>query len=98
MKKKLAVTFLILMTIFFSISFRQANKSSFVPGEVLVKFRQGYTDATVATVLSRVETEVIKTFPRLDVWQLKIKADLSVSETVNKFNALSNLASYRVPK
>ena len=91
MKKKLAITFLAFMTIMFSISFRQASKPDFVPGEVLVKFRTGYTEATATSVLSQVGAKRVQTFPRINVWQLKLNVDLDVAEAVNKLNALSSV-------
>lgn len=91
MKKKLAIVFLAFMIIMFSISFRQATKSNFVPGEVIVKFRVGYSESTVASTLSMINASMIHVLPRINVWHLKIEADLSVDEAVEKLSTLSTV-------
>jgi len=91
MKKKLATVFLAFMIIMFSISFRQASEPNFIPGEVLVKFRTGYTVATATSALSQVGAKMIQTFPRINVWHLKLEAAQSVTEAVNTLNALSTV-------
>ncbi len=91
MKKKLAVIFLAIMSIMFSISFRQATQADYVPGQVLVKFRPGYTASVVSSALSEVGAMTIQTFPRINVWHLKISSQVSVSEAVKKLNALTTI-------
>ena len=91
MKKKLAITFLAFMILMFSISFRQASEPNFVPGEVLVKFRTGYTEANASSALAQVSAKRLQSFPRINVWHLKLEKHLSVADAVNTLNTLSTV-------
>jgi general secretion pathway protein D len=67
--------------------FAVANKR-FVPGELLVKFREGVPEETARSIISQKGATVIKFMDKLRVYLLKLRESQSVEEAVQEFSEL----------
>lgn len=67
--------------------FAVANKR-FVPGELMVKFREGVPEETVRSIISQKGASVIRFMDKLGVYLLKLKERQPVEDAVQEFSAL----------
>lgn len=67
--------------------FAVANKR-FIPGELMVKFREGVPEEKVRAIISQKEATVIRFMDKLGVYLLKLKKKQSVEDAVQEFSAL----------
>lgn len=67
--------------------FAVANKR-FVPGEIMVKFKEGVSEEKVHSIISQKEATVIRFMDKIGVYLLKLKKNQSVEDAVEEFSAL----------
>jgi len=67
--------------------FAVANKR-FVPGEIMVKFKEGVPEEKVHAIISQKEATVIRLMDKIGVYLLKLKKNQSVEDAVEEFSAL----------
>ncbi|MFQ5957240.1 MAG: hypothetical protein ACE5KK_05665 [Candidatus Brocadiales bacterium] len=57
-------------------------------GELLMKFKEGVTSEEIASVLSRLQLEIIREFDEIDVYHVKIKDGTSVQQKITELMEL----------
>ena len=70
--------------------FAVANKR-FVPGEIMVKFKEGVSEEKVHSIISQKEATVIRFMDKIGVYLLKLKKNQSVEDAVEEFSALPEI-------
>jgi subtilisin family serine protease len=72
------------------------NRPEYVEGEILVKFKEGASTDQIQAAIDGFKTEAIRHFAFIDVYHLKLPANLSVEEALQAFQKES-LVEYAVP-
>lgn len=74
----------------------QADRPQHVPGEMLVKFKEGTLAEQVQRINAKFKAKAIRHFAFIDVYHLKLPASLSVEDALQAFRQES-LVEYVVP-
>ena len=63
------------------------DKAKFVPGQILVKFRADTPQAIIKGIMEKQKVSIKKQIKGIDVHLLRIPANISVEDMVNRFNS-----------
>ena len=64
----------------------------YVPGEILVKFKDGTDAQSINTIQKRLELRTIKVVPKLNLYHMKIQNNSSVEEIMKRLQDFSEVA------
>ena len=64
---------------------QQTQDQSYIPGQILVKFKSGVSQAEAQALHGRLGSTVLKRFQKLDINLVKIKSGLTVEEAVKLY-------------
>jgi hypothetical protein len=57
---------------------------NYIPGEILIKFKDGTDMQSIKTIQKRVGLRTIKVVPKLNIYHMKIQNGCSVEETIKR--------------
>jgi len=61
------------------------QKQSYVPGQILVKFREGVSHEETLALHSRLGSTILKHFQKLNIDLIKIRSGLTVEEAIRLY-------------
>ena len=84
---KTSLTLFLLCFVFFhNACFSQvAQKQSYIPGQVLVKFSEGVSEEQAQALHDRLGSTILKHFEKLHIDLVKIKSGLTVEEAIKLY-------------
>lgn len=90
--KHLKVWLCCLLSLFAFAEVTSAQTTTYVAGEVLVKFKTGISAQTSATLHTQVGATVMDTLPQIGWQRVRVPAGKTVEQAVAEYKAIANVA------